>query len=161
MFGEIGLRPEGKPTYRRMDAVRADDQVEAPWCCSLEDHLNARRIGVHRGDHLVEEKLCVLATRLDQDPTEVRTRHLNLAIFRLPRAHAGHSSAGIVDEDQLPYLGCRLVQTVQNAEPPCEVVCTSPNVHRIAARPYALVPLDNGDLVSGPAEQRGKRGTGD
>ena len=53
------------------------------------------------------------------------------------------------------------MQAGQNAELRRDVVRPLPYVHWITARPNALIPFDNGYLVSSAAEQRGKGCTGD
>jgi hypothetical protein len=161
MLYEVGFRPECQAADSGVDAIGPDHHVKVAWSSPVEDHIDATVVRVNLGDHLVEKKLGISAAGLDQDRAEICPRHLNLAIFTLPSPHARHASAGIVDEDQLAYLGRGVLQARHDTEPLRNLVCTSADIHRIAARLDALIAFHSGYSVSGPTEQRRQRRTAD
>jgi len=106
---------------------------------------------VQLGDHLVEQELSVRATCLDQDRTEVCPRNLHLAI-RPTSPHARHTSAIIVNKDQLAHPRRGVLQAGENTQPLRDLIRTLADIDRIAARSDTLIAFHDCYAVSSPTE---------
>jgi hypothetical protein len=54
MLGEVCLRPESQAANSRVQAIRADHQIEPAGSRVVEDHIDTTSIGMKLGDHLIE-----------------------------------------------------------------------------------------------------------
>jgi hypothetical protein len=83
------LRPEGEPPDSRMEAVRADHEVEAAPNATAEGDVDAFAVVFDGGRVLTEEIVDSLPGRLVQDPREVTANDLDVAVIGDSRGQHG------------------------------------------------------------------------
>lgn len=158
----VGVRTEGQAPDVRVEAVGADDEVEAARRGVAEGDVHAGgRLG-EGGDGVPEDVLGPGGERGPvEDPGEVAAQYLDVAAGELG-GEAQELAAVGVDEGHRAATGPKVVQLVEDPHPPKDAELGLPSeVDGLAARTQGGGDLDDGGTHAVAGESEGQGGARD
>ncbi len=151
------LGAERQAAGRRVQAVRADHQVETARGGALEGHVHAARVGRHLGDGVVEDELGVVPGGVVHDRGQVGPGDLVLAGGH---PHPGAVAATTVDETHRGDAGGGRPELGRDAHVGDDRQRGAADVDRVAAGPLPAGALHDGGPESGTGQPVRQGGAG-
>ncbi len=158
------VRAEREPAHLRMQAIRADDEVELPAQTAVEGDANRGAVVLECADRVTEDQLCPAFERLVDHRGELRAHDTQVLLARFHdrgRLDGCDASPVAVDHHGVGEDVTPAAQLRHDAHALSHVEPGSPEVDQVAAGAQLGSVFDDRDLVTGPEQPVGEGRPGD